>query len=331
MPTTQVQFRRGNTAQNLAFTGAVGEVTVDTTLFTMRVHDGVTPGGFETSTVNSVQTLSNKTLTSPNIQTPSITSPTFLGNITWSGNIINGGATSFISTAGNITGSNVIASANLVGATASVTNVVTTTVSATTVSATGNITGGNLITNGILSTTGNIGANNITVSNVLTVNTSNAASGIINGAGNGQGNIGNSTGYFNTLYAKATSAQYSDLAEKYTSDAKYPAGTVVSFDGDKEVTQTIIDMDTKVAGVVSTNPSFIMNSTLDDEYTVMVALTGRVPTKVIGPVEKGDLMVSAGDGRARSEAAPKPGTIIGKSLENFNGTIGVIEVVIGRF
>ena len=46
MPTT-LQFRRGTTAQNAAFTGAAGEITVDTDIDTILVHDGSTQGGFE--------------------------------------------------------------------------------------------------------------------------------------------------------------------------------------------------------------------------------------------------------------------------------------------
>ncbi len=42
----QVQWRRGTTAENDAFTGALGEITVDTTLHQLRVHDGSTAGGF---------------------------------------------------------------------------------------------------------------------------------------------------------------------------------------------------------------------------------------------------------------------------------------------
>ena len=49
MPTTQLQLRRGNTAQTAIFTGAVGEVTVDTDKKTLIVHDGVTSGGTEIS------------------------------------------------------------------------------------------------------------------------------------------------------------------------------------------------------------------------------------------------------------------------------------------
>ena len=43
---TQVQFRRGTTGETGSFTGAVGEVTVNTSLNTCVIHDGSTPGGF---------------------------------------------------------------------------------------------------------------------------------------------------------------------------------------------------------------------------------------------------------------------------------------------
>jgi hypothetical protein len=133
------------------------------------------------------------------------------------------------------------------------------------------------------------------------------------------------------VFAKATSAQYADLAEKYTADAAYAPGTVVVFGGQAEVTVNAVDGDTKVAGVVSTNPSYIMNGTLEAEHVATVALTGRVPTMVLGPVKKGDLMVAAGLGRARAEAEPRVGSVIGKALEDFDGAEGTIEVVVGRF
>jgi hypothetical protein len=60
---TQVQFRRGTTVQNNAFTGAQGELTVDTDLKTLRLHDGATAGGGATFvTLTGTQTLTNKTL-----------------------------------------------------------------------------------------------------------------------------------------------------------------------------------------------------------------------------------------------------------------------------
>lgn len=62
MPTV-VQFRRGTTAQNNNFTGAVGELSVDTDLDTIRVHDGTTLGGFALVNTTSSQNISSKTLT----------------------------------------------------------------------------------------------------------------------------------------------------------------------------------------------------------------------------------------------------------------------------
>lgn len=56
MPTT-VKFRRGTTAQNDAFTGAEGELSVDTTLDTIRVHDGVTAGGFAMARASDLDTI----------------------------------------------------------------------------------------------------------------------------------------------------------------------------------------------------------------------------------------------------------------------------------
>jgi hypothetical protein len=183
------------------------------------------------------------------------------------------------------------------------------TVWASSVSAVGNITGGNL----------SVGTGTVTVGNIVNEN------------GNGVGNIGSSSLYFNTVFAKATSAQYADLAEKYTADAEYTPGTVLVFGGTAEVTVNAVAGDTKVAGVVSTNPSYTMNSGLESEHVATVALTGRVPTMVIGPVRKGDLMVAAGLGRAQSSVDPRVGSVIGKALEDFDGVEGTIEVVVGRF
>jgi hypothetical protein len=153
------------------------------------------------------------------------------------------------------------------------------------------------------------------------------AGGILNGNANGVGNIGSSTGYFNTVFAKATSAEYADIAEIYASDADYAPGTVLIFGGSAEVTVSNEDASPRVAGVVSTNPAHLMNSNADG---VAVALTGRVPTHVVGQVRKGDMMVATKDGQARAEASPAMGTVIGKALEDFDGTHGTIEVVVGR-
>ena len=198
------------------------------------------------------------------------------------------------------------------------------------VSAVGNITGGNLITSAAISAASVSASGNITGGN-LTVSTGTVTVGnIVNANGNGVGNIGSSSVYFNTVFAKATSAQYADLAEKYTADAEYASGTVLSFGGAQEVTITLTDADHRVAGVVSTDPAYTMNAGLASEHVATVALTGRVPCSVTGQVRKGDSMVSAGNGVARAEANPAISTVIGKSLEDFDGESGVIEIVVGR-
>jgi hypothetical protein len=174
-------------------------------------------------------------------------------------------------------------------------------------SVTGNVVGGNLVTAGLVS-----------LSSITKTGT------------NGVGNIGAAGSAFDTVFARATSALYADLAEKFLADQPYAPGTVLIFGGEQEVTQSVTDQDHRVAGVVSTNPSYIMNSGLAGNYAVELALQGRVPCHVVGPVEKGDLLVSAADGRARAVKSAPAGTILGKSLQNFSGTTGIIEIVVGR-
>jgi phospholipase C len=103
------------------------------------------------------------------------------------------------------------------------------------------------------------------------------------------------------------------------------------FGGEFEVTLANTFDSTKVAGVVTTNPAYSMNSALEAEHVAEIALQGRVPCQVVGPIEKGDLMVSASNGHAIANNDARAGTIIGKALENFNGEYGVIEVAVGRF
>ena len=120
-----------------------------------------------------------------------------------------------------------------------------------------------------------------------------------------------------TAHLTATTAQYADLAELYTSDKEYPAGTIVVHGGSAEVTQSTTKMDHKVAGVVSTKPAYLMNSE-EKGLTVPVALRGKVPVSVIGPVAKGDLIVTS-DTPGVGEAHPGVTNcvfVIGKALED---------------
>jgi hypothetical protein len=133
-----------------------------------------------------------------------------------------------------------------------------------------------------------------------------------------------------TMTGTATRAQYADLAENYLPDALYAPGTVLIFGGDCEVTVSTTPLDTRVAGVVSTNPAHLMNGALTDG--VAVALQGRVPCQVVGTIRKGDMLVTSDiPGVATSTATPQLGTIIGKALEDYNSQeVGTIEVVVGR-
>ena len=269
--------------------------------------------------------------------TVSTTGAVTAGNVT-GGNVLSGG---LISATGNITGGNITldtAAGNIYAHDVSATGGVYT---GSVVSATGNVRGGNINTGGLVTATGNLIAGNVTTGgvvsatgnlfgNVLSVNSGNTATAIVNAGSNAVGNIGSSSSYFNRLFAQATTALYADLAEIYSADAEYAPGTVVSFGGDREVTKSVVEGDNRVAGVISENPSYLMNSGLEAEHRAAVALTGRVPTLVIGPVRKGDMMVSAGNGWARASATPAMGTVIGKALLNFDGDSGIIEIVVGR-
>lgn len=133
-----------------------------------------------------------------------------------------------------------------------------------------------------------------------------------------------------TITATATQAQYADLAEKYLPDAHYEPGTVMVFAGEKEVTSAKNFMDRRIAGVVSSNPAYMMNS--EQEGGIYIALQGRVPCKVIGTIKKGDMLIASGaPGIATAEKNPALGSVIGKALENYDSqSVGVIEVVVGR-
>jgi hypothetical protein len=120
-------------------------------------------------------------------------------------------------------------------------------------------------------------------------------SSIIKSGTNGTGNIGQTDNRFGTIFGTATTAQYADLAEKYTTDKEYEPGTVmvVSMDADgAEATESWLSGQ-RVLGVISTNPAFLMNDDLDGQA---IALRGRVPVKVVGPIRKGQPLISNQNG-----------------------------------
>ena len=130
----------------------------------------------------------------------------------------------------------------------------------------------------------------------------------------------------NLFSGTASQAQYADLAEKYTGPESLEPGDVVVFGGGYEVEQCSEENDHRVAGVISTDPAYMMNSEAEGHY---VALCGRVPCKVTGPVAKGDLMVSSAlGGHAKADNNAGPGRIIGKAIGSSEGGEAVIEVLV---
>jgi hypothetical protein len=136
------------------------------------------------------------------------------------------------------------------------------------------------------------------------------------------------------LSGTSTSAQYADLAEYYIADAAIEPGNIVVFGGDKEVTLAVEECDPRVAGIVSTQPAYIMNDQAA-EGRVAVALTGKVPCRVKGPINKGDLVVTRGApgvGQACNLDNYVPGCVVGKAMEDITDTkVHVINVAVGRY
>lgn len=172
-------------------------------------------------------------------------------------------------------------------------------------------------------------------SNSITTGGLEVSGSIVSSANNAHV-IGANTNRFATVYATtfdgtALQAQYADLAENYVSDKPYEPGTVMMFGGDAEVTESKGFLNPRVAGVISTNPAYLMNSTIDG---VAIALKGRIPCKVEGPVNKGDLLVTSltpgvATALAKDSAMPNSICIIGKSIEaNSNSGIKLVEIAV---
>ena len=283
------------------------------------------------------------------------TSASLTGNVQ-GGNLRTAG---LLSAAGNITGGNVLGGANVnatthTGTTVSVTgnvtganfigNVIGNVIppAGGAVSTTGNITGGNILSSGSISATGTITGASV-VGGVIT-GSSISVSGTVTGDGaasfpsithtgtNAVGNIGSSSSYFNQVFATATTALYADVAERFEADEQLESGTVVELGGAKEITKSMNELSENVFGVISTRPAYTMNGGAGENDThPPVAMTGRVPVKVTGRINKGDRLVSAGSGLARA-AQPGEATsfnVIGRSLVNKPTMgLGVVEAIV---
>ena len=292
----------------LTLTGTTFSVNAAQTQITsVGTLTGLTLSSTLTGTTINAAAIGNSgaTLTGT-LQTAAQTNITSVGTIT--GGTWNSAIGSSATFAAGLSGANLasITGANVTGTVASATSA--TTAGTVTTAAQANITSVGTLTG-------------------LTIN--NATTAITNGGANGAGNIGSSSKYFNTVFATSTAALYADLAELYTADAEYMPGTVVEFGGTQEITMCQVADSHRVAGVVSENPAYVMNSGLSSEHVVKLALVGRVRCLVRGPVEAGDLLVSDTNGWAKVNNFPAAGRIIGKSLERSDQD-GYVEIVVGK-
>ena len=135
-----------------------------------------------------------------------------------------------------------------------------------------------------------------------------------------------------TVAGNQVNANYADVAERFAADEVLEAGTVVELGGINEITKVVTDLSDKVFGVISTRAAYLMNSSAGSDQThPPVAMTGRVPVKVVGIVNKGDRLVSAGNGYARSAQIGEATAfnVIGRALESkTNVDKGLVEAIV---
>jgi hypothetical protein len=135
-----------------------------------------------------------------------------------------------------------------------------------------------------------------------------------------------------TVSGNQINANYADVAERFEADSIYDAGTVVELGGSAEITRVSAELSDKVFGVISTRAAYLMNSNAGTDAThPPVAMTGRVPVKVVGSVAKGDRLVSAGNGVARAALAGEATAfnVIGRALTaKTDKNEGTVEAIV---
>lgn len=227
-----------------------------------------------------------------------------------------------------------VSTGNVLGTTGAFTTVTGNGSALTSLNATNINTGTLLVARGGTGVTTSTGTGAVVLGTSPVFTTQVTVPAIVKNGTTGVGNIGQTDNAFNTVFAKATSAQYADVAEMYAADADYSPGTVLIFGGGHEVTASDNSHSTAIAGVVSTDPAYLMNSNLTSDYVATVALLGRVPCRVVGTIRKGQCVVASdypGVATAIDLVKYIPGCVIGKALEDFDSDQpGTIEVVVGR-
>ncbi len=331
--------------------GTITASTLNSTTFSGNLVGNVTATNVTTSTINTqgINATSGYTGTILTASQPNITS---VGNLTVLNVSGTGGTTNIyglakyngveIATVGGVASFTSINNTPIGNATPSTGAFTTLTVNSSltpTANSVINLGSTSLAWNGVYSS--NVYANYGILNNIITNNlslsgtanfTNISLSGNIVPTANTTSNIGSTTNWFNNIYGTAVHAQYADLAERYASDSNYPTGTVVELGGAAEITAVTAELSDNVFGVISTSAAYLMNSTAGDDLThPAVALSGRVPVRVTGAIAKGDRLVSAGNGLARSAQASEitPFNVIGRSLvDKTDAGEGIIEAIV---
>jgi hypothetical protein len=313
-------------ARALGASGTFAVSNAATVGTTLSVTGNITGANLNTG----AQVVATGNVTGGNITTAGLITAT--GTITSTANVVGGNlrTVGLVSASGNITSGGNVAGTFFIGNGSQLTGL------SLGVSVTKFVNGtseGNVGVSG-----GNINFNVAGTSNVAVFTTTGGVftgvttPSIVKSGTNAVGNIGSSSNFFNRVFATATTALYADVAERFAADEVMEPGTVVELGGTKEITRATCDLSEQVFGVISTNPAFMMNGGAgEDDTHPAVAMTGRVPVKVVGRIRKGDRLVSAGDGVARA-ALPGEATafnVIGRSLvDKPTPESGTIEAIV---
>lgn len=134
------------------------------------------------------------------------------------------------------------------------------------------------------------------------------------------------------LRGRTVEAEFADMAEIYRADAPLLPGNLVRLGGEKEITKTIKAWDDEVFGVISTAPGFLLNSRMKmQEHAYPVALKGRVPCLVKGPIRAGQRIVPSDiNGVGMAADHYNPAAIIGRAISSKDTEeVGLVEAAVG--
>ncbi len=129
--------------------------------------------------------------------------------------------------------------------------------------------------------------------------------------------------YSTNFIGTAVQTLYADVAERFACDYPVTQGDIVTLLGNVEVSISKRELDSNIIGIVSLSPAVAMNSEAGTDAThPYIALSGRVPCKIIGQGKKGDRIVTSatmGVGRAVTASewvSLSPFCVLGRLLQD---------------